>query len=856
MIQDRSRIINIEIEDQLKKAFMEYSMSVIVARALPDSRDGLKPSQRRILYAMHELNLRPGGGFRKCAKIAGDTSGNYHPHGEQVVYPTMVRMAQPWILRYPLVDGQGNFGSIDGDPPAAMRYTEARLHKTSIDLMEDLDKETVNYKGNYDDTRKEPVVFPSKFPNLLVNGSSGIAVGMATSIPPHNLTEVSNAIIALIENPELSALDIMEYIKGPDFPTGGFIVGKAGIYDYFQTGRGKITMRGKASIETKENGDEQIVISEIPYQLNKTFLIDRMVELVKDKRIEGISDIRDESGRQGMRLVVTVKRNGDANIILNKLYKFSQLQDTFSVINLALVDGVPKVLNVKEMIENYLKFRHEVVVRRTQFELKNAEERLHILEGYLIALDNLDEVIKTIRASETPSIAGEQLQLKFGLSEIQAKAILEMRLQRLTGLERQKIEEEHREILKTVEYLKRVLAEVELRMEIIKEEVIAMRDKYGDERRTTIIEHQADFEVEDLIAEEFMMVTISHEGYIKRMPVDTYKNQNRGGKGLQASNLKENDFIQYVFVASTHSYIMFFTNLGKCYWLKVYEIPLASRQARGKAIVNLLNLEKEEKIKAFVSVRHFNTTQFMVMVTKKGTIKKTELSAYSRPMQRGIIAIRLREDDELIDAKLADSSNDIILATSRGFTNRFNESIVSVTSRATIGVKGISLRASDVVVSMVIVKRSGTILAISENGFGKRTEESEYSITNRGTKGYISLKPTARNGSLVSLMEVVDSDDLIIVTKDGMIIRQSVANISVYKRNTQGVKLINLNEGDKVYDIARIASEDIKEEFDNIPEGTPVVNSIPEEDFEEDLTDDIMEDEVDDTEEDDSDDQE
>ncbi|MBN1948402.1 MAG: DNA gyrase subunit A, partial [Candidatus Cloacimonetes bacterium] len=605
MIHDRSRIELIEIEDILKKSYLEYSMSVIVSRALPDVRDGLKPSQRRILYAMKELNLEPGRGFRKCAKIAGDTSGNYHPHGEQVIYPTLVRMAQPWSLRYLLIDGQGNFGSQDGDPPAAMRYTEARLHKAAVDLMDDLEKNTVDFQRNYDDTREEPVVFPSKFPNLLVNGSSGIAVGMATNMAPHNLLEICDGLIALIDNPEMEPLELMKYIKGPDFPTGGYIIGRDGIRDYFQTGQGRVVIRGKASIETRNNGSEAIVITEIPYQLSKTLLIDKIVSLVKEHRIEGISDLRDESGRQGMRLVVTIKRGAEGSAVLNKLYKYSQLQSSFSVSNRALVKGVPKVLNMKELAQHFLNFRHEVIVRRAKFELENAEARLHILEGYRIALDNIDAVIATIKASKTVSEASENLQSRFGLTEIQAKAILEMRLQKLTGLEREKIEEEYKEILKTIKKLKNLLEKRELRMDLIKKEIMEIREKFSDERRTLILEGSSDIGTEDMIADEDMVVTISHEGYIKRLPIHTYRKQGRGGKGLSGSNLKEEDFIESIFVASTHAYILFFTNFGICHWLKVHRIPQVGRLARGKAIVNLLQLEKDEKIEAFVTVRNF-----------------------------------------------------------------------------------------------------------------------------------------------------------------------------------------------------------------------------------------------------------
>lgn len=814
MIHDRSRIETLEIEDVLKKSYMDYSMSVIVSRALPDVRDGLKPSQRRILYSMHELNLAPGKGFRKCAKIAGDTSGNYHPHGEQVIYPTLVRMAQPWSLRYMLIDGQGNFGSQDGDPPAAMRYTEARLQKASVDLMDDINKDTVDFRQNYDETRQEPSVLPAKFPNLIVNGSSGIAVGMATNMAPHNIAETCDAIVALIENPDLEPFELTKYIKGPDFPTGGYIIGKAPIKQYFETGYGKITVRGKAVIETKNNGTEMIVISEIPYMLNKTLLIDKMVKLVKTKRIEGISDIRDESGRQGMRLVVTIKRNYEANSVLNKLYKYSQLQETFSIHNRALVNGEPKILNMKELVQNYVDFRHNVVIRRTKFELKNAEHRLHILEGYRIALDNIDEVIATIRASKTTNEAKEKLQELFKLSEIQAKAILDMKLQRLTGLEREKIEEEYNQIVETVKNLKEILANVDLRMGIIKDEVNEIKDKYGDVRRTIILDGSSDIDTEDMIADEDMVVTISHQGYIKRQPIDTYRKQARGGKGLSGSNLKDDDFLESIFVASTHAYILFFTDFGKCHWLKVHQIPKVGRTARGKAIVNLLQVEKDEKIEAFVTVRDFKLPHYVIMVTKNGKVKKTELEAFSRPRQNGIIAIKLVDGDQLIDAQITDGANDIILATNFGYANRFIETDARPMGRNSQGVKGITLRKGDKVVAMVVIKRQGTLLAISENGFGKRSKVDDYGRTRRGSKGVITIKTSARNGKMISLMEVVDNDDIIIVTKEGMIIRQSVSKISVINRNTHGVRLINLNGEDKVHDITRILAEEKEEDDD------------------------------------------
>jgi DNA gyrase subunit A len=818
-VDDKNRIINVQIEEQLKQAYLDYSMSVIVSRALPDIRDGLKPSQRRIIYAMHELNLSPGGNFRKCAKIAGDTSGNYHPHGEQVVYPTLVRMAQPWIMRYPLVDGQGNFGSIDGDPPAAMRYTEARLQRFATEMLGELDKDTVDFNSNYDETRKEPEVFPTRVPNLLVNGSSGIAVGMATNMAPHNLGEVCRAMIALIDNPELENLDLLQYIKGPDFPTGGFILGTQGIKDYFETGRGRILIRGEAEIEVGKNEQESIIISSIPYQVTKTTLIERIVSLVKEKRIEGISDIRDESGRDGMRLVIHVKRNHDAAVVRNLLYKHTQLQSTFGVINLCLIDGVPQVVSMKDMLLNFIEFRHDVVLRRTLHELRIAEERMHILEGLRIALDNLDEVIATIRASQTPPEANEQLQLKFGLTEIQAKAILDMRLQRLTGLEREKIETEYRELQLTIARLKELVEHRELRMALIKEETQEIIDKYADERRSIILEnYTGGLDMEDLIAEEMVVVTITHAGYVKRLPVDAYRLQSRGGKGLNTSNLKEDDYIQHVFVANTHSYILLFTDHGRCYWLKVYQIPEAGRTARGKAVVNLVQFEPGENIKAYVTVRDFDPDQYVLMCTRNGLVKKTSLEAYSRPRTNGILAINLEDGDGLVDARITDGADDIILATRNGYCNRFSEKDVRTTARYTKGVRGIRLRAGDYVISMGVVSQEDmlangseaarTVLAVSENGYGKRTAISAYSTTRRGSMGVITLKTTTRNGYLAGLMIVDKNEELLIITQEGMIIRQPISEISVISRNTQGVRLINLKEGDKVRDITNVPSEE------------------------------------------------
>lgn len=855
-MDDKTKIINVQIEDQMRQAYLDYSMSVIVARALPDIRDGLKPSQRRIIFAMHELNLSPGGHFRKCAKIAGDTSGNYHPHGEQVVYPTLVRLAQPWNMRYPLIDGQGNFGSIDGDPPAAMRYTEARMQKITMEMLEELEKDTVDFKSNYDETRKEPIVFPTRIPNLLVNGSSGIAVGMATNMAPHSISEVCDAVIALIDNPELEALELRKYIAGPDFPTGGFVLGADGIKEYFQTGRGRLLIQGQADLVTAENDQESIIIRSIPYQVTKTLLIEKIVELVKDKKIEGISDVRDESGRDGMRLVIQVKRNHDGATVRNQLYKYTQLRTTFGVINLCLIDGVPQVVNMKDMLNNFIQFRHDVILRRTLFELKNAQDRLHILEGLRIALDHLDEVIATIRASQTPPEASEQLQAKFGLSEIQAKAILEMRLQRLTGLEREKIEAEYQELVKLIARLQKLVESRELRMEVVKKETAEIRDSFGDVRRTTIVENYGGtLTDEDMVADELVVVTITHDGYVKRLPIDTYKVQRRGGKGLSGSNLKEEDIIQYIFVASTHSHILLFTDHGRCYWLKVYKIPEASRTARGKAIVNLVQFQEKEKIKAFVTLKNFSLEQNIVMCTRNGTIKKSPLIAYSRPRSAGILAIKLMPGDELIDARITSGSDEVILATKNGYCNRFNEKDFRQTGRFTRGVRGIRLRDEDYVISMGIISqeeiladesaKGKTILVISENGYGKRTLISAYTATRRGSKGVITLKTTARNGHLAALMIVDDSEDLMIVTQDGMIIRQKVAVINTISRNTAGVRLIKMKDNDKVRDITLIQADPDEEELDKeadliksappIPENIPDLEDSEEESDDEDL---------------------
>lgn len=800
----KEKIIPVYIEEEMKSSYIDYSMSVITARALPDVRDGLKPSNRRILVAMNDLNLAPGRPHRKCAKIAGDTSGNYHPHGEQVVYPTLVRMAQSFNMRYPLVDGQGNFGSIDGDAPAAMRYTEARLSPLAMEMLADLEKDTVNFQPNYDETRREPTVLPSKFPNLIFNGSSGIAVGMATNIPPHNLGEVVDGLVTLIDDPQLEDEDLLQYIPGPDFPTGGIIYGRSGIVEAYKTGRGRIIIRARAGIERDKSGKESIIITEIPYQINKANLLERIAELVNNKVIEGISDLRDESDREGMRVVIELKRDAHSEIVLNQLFKQTQMQSTFGAILLALVDGQPQILTLKQLLNYFIEHRHQVITRRTKFELAQAEKRAHILEGFKIALKNLDAVISLIRSSKTPEDAKQGLMKKFKLTEIQAQAILDLRLQRLTGLERQKIEDEYLELIKLIASLKGILESKAKRMQIIKDELLELKKNYQDQRRTEIREEEEEFTIEDLIAEEDMVITITHQGYIKRLGVGAYRRQGRGGRGVIGMETKEEDFVEHLFVASTHDYILFFTNNGRCYWQKVYEIPQVGRASKGKPIVNLLNLGKDENITAFVPVKKFEENLYVVMSTKNGVIKKTSLSAFSNPRKGGIIAINIPEDNKLIEAKITDGSYDILLATKEGQAIRFPEIKVRDMGRTAYGVKGISLQNKDYVIGMVVIKRDTTLLAVTENGFGKRSHISEYRITNRGGKGIINIKTTQRNGKVVAVMMVEDEDELMIITQKGIIIRQSVKQIKAIGRNTQGVKLINLEEGDRVVDVARV----------------------------------------------------
>jgi len=804
----RQSILDTSIEEEMKKSYMDYSMSVIVSRALPDVRDGLKPVHRRILYGMMELGVGYKRSYRKSARIVGDVMGKYHPHGDSAVYDSMVRMTQEFSLRYPLVDGQGNFGSIDGDNAAAMRYTEARMKRITSEMLKDLEKETVKFIPNFDESLKEPTVLAAVIPNLLLNGSSGIAVGMATNIPPHNMNEVIDAIVSQIDNPEVTVAELMEHIKGPDFPTAAIIYGAAGIKEAYETGRGKITVRARANIEERKNGRFSLVITEIPYQVNKTSLIEKIVLLVRTKKVEGISDIRDESDKDGIRLVIELKRDIVPEVVLNLLYKHTQMQETFGVIMLALVDGLPRVLTLKEVIAEFIKFRHEVIVKRTQFELREADARAHILEGFKIALDNLDAIIKTIRGSKNPKEAKTNLIAKFKLSETQAQAILDMRLQKLTGLERQKIIDEYTEVLKLIARLTEILNNLGLRMDIIKTELREVQERYGDDRRTEIIPDAKDFTIEDMIAEEEMVITITHAGFIKRYPVSGYRRQNRGGRGSAGAKARDEDFIEHLFTASTHDYILFFTDSGKCHWLRVHEIPQAGKATRGRALINLLGVDQGENVQAYIAVRDYADDLFITMATAKGLVKKTSLTAYSRPMKGGIFAIDIRKDDYLIDAQITNGENDIILGTRNGMSIRFSETNIRPTGRKTMGVKGIELKnADDHVVGMIVVRREGTVLAVSEHGYGKRTEVINYRVQNRAGKGIITIKTTPKVGHMVSLLEVVDSDDLMIITTRGVLIRQPVSSIRSIGRNTQGVKLIRLDDSDSIAAVTRVQEE-------------------------------------------------
>jgi DNA gyrase subunit A len=807
MGERRENIRDLFIEEEMKDSYLSYAMSVIMSRALPDVRDGLKPSQRRILVAMNDLNLGPRTKFRKCAKIAGDTTGNYHPHGEQVVYPTLVRMAQDFNFRYPLVDGQGNFGSIDGDPPAAMRYTEARMTEVTMILMEDLEKNTVDYVPNYDDTRTEPVVLPSKFPNLLCNGCSGIAVGMATSIPPHNVNEICDGMLMIINNPDVTVDELMEVIKGPDFPTGALICGTAGIKEGYRTGRGTITVRARAHVETTKTGKKSIVVTEIPYQLNRDNILERLAELVREETIKGISDIRNESDRQGSRLVVDLKKGEEEEVVLNQLYKHTKLQDSFSIIMIALVNNRPETLNLKAMLVHYLEHRKVVILRRTRYLLDRAQARAHILEGLRIALQNIDEIIKLIKTSESVDHARQGLISRFSLSELQANAILDMKLQRLTGLEQGKIEEEYKKICAEIKEYQAILSQDKLVLNIIKNDIIEIKDRFGDKRRTEIVSAVGDFNLEDLIAEENVVVIISHEGYIKRLPLDAYRKQHRGGKGVSGSEMKEGDFIENLFVASTHDYILFFTDQGRVYWQKVYDIPQMGKAAKGRAIINLLELKEGEGVTSLIPVRDFDERQ-LVMATGNGTIKKTVLSAYGNPKKGGIIAINLDEGDKLIGVKLTNGKQDIILGTEQGKAIRFSEENVRTMGRVTHGVKGITLKGDDRVRGMVVVDETATLLTVCANGFGKRTDFSEYPAHHRGGQGVINIKTTDRNGNVVALIDVRDTDELIMITAKGMVIRTSVRTIRSIGRNTQGVTLFSVEEGDKLVSVARVVPEE------------------------------------------------
>lgn len=803
------RILPVDIEEEMRGSYIDYSMSVIVSRALPDVRDGLKPVHRRVLYGMRELGLWSNRPYKKCARIVGEVLGKYHPHGDAAVYDTMVRMAQDFSMRYPLIDGQGNFGSIDGDSPAAMRYTEARLAPIAEEMLRDLEKDTVDFVPNFDESLKEPTVLPSLVPNLLVNGASGIAVGMATNIPPHNLGEVVDGLIALIKDPDLTSEKLMKYVKAPDFPTGGIIYGYDGVKDAYTTGRGRIIVRARASIETLKGDRKNIIISEIPYYVNKSTLIERIAELVRNRKIEDITDIRDESDRDGMRVVISLKRDSMPEVILNNLFKHTQMQQTFGVIMLALVDGRPKIITLKEMMELFLKHRNEVVVRRSKFELDEAEKRAHILEGYIIALDNIDEVIQLIKKSKDVDAARKGLMRKFKLSEVQAKAILDMRLQRLTGLERKKVEDEYRETIKTIERLKAILKSKQLQMDIIRDELLDLKKKYADERRTEIVKDYEELSIEDMIAEEDVVITITHNGFIKRFPVSGYRRQSRGGRGVTAATTREDDFVEHMFIASTHHHVLFFSDKGKCYGLKVHEIPEGGRASRGRSIAHLLDKDQGEYITSFVSVKEFSEDQYILMVTEQGLVKKTNLSLFSNPRKSGIIAITLKRGDRLKDVKLTDGKHDVIIGTWNGMAIRFNEDQVRDMGRTAAGVRGIKLGKSDRVIGAVSLRRLGTtILVATEHGYGKRSNLDEYRITSRGGKGIRTVKVTEKTGNMVAIREVTDNDDIVIVTQKGMTIRQHVKDIRLAGRNTQGVRLIKLGADDVIADVAVVLADE------------------------------------------------
>ncbi len=811
------RIIPINIEEEMKTSYIDYSMSVIVSRALPDVRDGLKPVHRRVLFGMNEMGNHSYKAYKKSALVVGEVMGKYHPHGDSAIYDTIVRMAQEWSLRYMLVDGQGNFGSMDGDAPAAMRYTEVRMRKITEELVRDIDKDTVDFKLNYDDSREEPTVLPTRIPALLVNGASGIAVGMATNMPPHNLTESINATIAYIENNDVEVIDLMKHITAPDFPTGGTIYGYDGVREAFETGRGRIVLRAKAHIE-EVNGRDCIIVTEIPYQVNKADMIKKTADLVDEKKLDGIADIRDESDRNGMRIVYVCKREAVPNVVLNKLYKYTQLQSSFSVNNIALVNGRPMLLNLKDMIKHFVEHRHEVVVRRSKFELAEAQKRAHVLEGLLIAIDNLDAVIKLIRASQTVDIAKEGLMSNFGLSEIQSKAILDLRLQKLTGLERDKLKAEFNELMEQIAYLQRILDEVDLRMQIIKDELIEVRDKFGDERRTLIDFSGGDMRMEDMIADEEVVITISHMGYVKRTALSEYKTQSRGGVGSRGANTRDEDFIEHVFVATNHNYMLLFTEQGRCFWLRVYEIPEGNRTSKGKAIVNLINLPSDDKVRAFINTKdlkdeEYVNSHYVVLCTVKGIIKKTTLEAYSRPRANGINAIGVRDGDTLLEARLTNGSNEIIMAVRSGKAIRFPEAKVRPMGRGASGVRAMALDTdNDEVVGMVCAaSEQDSILVVSENGYGKRTLVEDYRITNRGGKGVKTLNVTDKTGDVIAIKDITDEDDLMITTKRGIMIRMAAADLRVMGRATQGVRLINLKSGELIASVAKVPASEVEE---------------------------------------------
>lgn len=818
--QEGEKIVRVNIENQMKSAYIDYSMSVIVSRALPDVRDGLKPVHRRILYGMFDLGILSNRSFKKSARIVGEVLGKYHPHGDSSVYDAMVRMAQVWSLRYPLVDGQGNFGSIDNDSPAAMRYTEARLRKVAEEMLDDINKETVDFQLNFDDSLEEPTVLPAKVPNLLINGASGIAVGMATNMPPHHLGEVVDGTIAYIDNRDITIEELMKYIKAPDFPTGGIIYGYDGVREAFLTGRGRVVVRGEAIIETTSSGRDQIIVTSVPYLVNKAEMIKKTADLVNDKKLEGITDIRDESDRNGIRIVYELKRDAVTNVVLNKLYQQTALQTSFSVNNIALVKGRPMQLNLKDMIRHFVDHRHEVVIRRTQYDLREAEKRAHILEGLLIALDHLDEVITLIRNSQTPDIAKNGLMNSFGLTEVQAKAILEMRLQRLTGLERDKIKEDYNALMERITYLKSLLEDETMRMELIKSELLEIKEKYKDERRTRIEYAASDFRIEDTIPDDEVVVTISHMGYIKRTALSEYKVQGRGGRGSKASAVRNEDFLEHLFVATNHNYMLFFTESGKCFWLRVFEIPEGTRHSKGRAVQNLINISQEDKIKAFINTKDLKDedyvkSNYITMVTVRGIIKKTRLEEYSRPRQNGINAIVVRDGDALLEARLTNGENEILLALQSGRAIRFNEERVRSMGRNTSGVRGITLaNENDAVVGMICLETPDyDVLVVSENGYGKRSKLEDYRVTNRGGKGVKTLNITEKTGKLIAIKNVTDTDDLMIINKSGLTIRLAVSELRVMGRATQGVRLINLRDDDAIAAVANVMREEEDEEI-------------------------------------------